>query len=331
MKYEIVSIDSLKPLEKVFPIHLKNLERMIDEDGFVLKAIIADKKTGAILDGSHRYVYFLKSGYKEVPVHWVDYSGESVHVGTHLSHRFLIDGDPGISKKECRERALSGNLFSPRTTRHFFTFRKSDISLPLDQLKKGELVDISNLVADVDVSEEIEHNKKYISEINEEVEIIIQYLEEVSQTKKYLTKQIEVMDQLREVAFFPGKFHPPHIGHVQTILNILPKYRKLIIGVSEHIPKNATSTEPRDIVRALKSFFGSFENIEVCLVEGVLSKKKNLEGLPDFDVLLSGNPKVLSWAKHFNVNVQHVSRSEGMLFNGTGIRDILNRRWEAKN
>lgn len=331
MKYEIVPIDSLKPLEKVFPTHLKNLERTINDDGYMLKALIVDKKNGIVLDGSHRYVYLLKNGFKAAPVYFVDYGGEDVRVGTHLVHRFLIDEDSGISKAECRERALSGNLFSPRTTRHFFTFRKSDIFLSLDQLKKAEPVDVSNLIADVDVSEEIEHNREYIDEINEEVEIIIQYLEEVSQTKKYLTNQIEAMDQSREVAFFPGKFHPPHIGHVQTILNILPKYRKLIIGVSEHMPKNATITEPRDIVHALKSFFNSFENIEVCLVEGVLSKKKDLEGLPDFDVLLSGNPKVLSWANRLKVNVQYIPRSEGMLFNGSGIRDILKRRWEAKN
>jgi hypothetical protein len=228
MKYEIVPIDSLKPLEKVFPTHLKNLEGSINTDGYMLKALIIDKKSGMVLDGSHRYVYLLKNGFKEAPVYLVDYDGEDVRVGTHLVHRFLIDEDSGISKGECIERSLSGNLFSPRTTRHFFTFRKSDIFLPLDQLKKGKPVDVSNLIFDVDVSEEIEHNREYINEINEEVEIIIQYLEEVSQTKKYLTKQIEAMDQSREVAFFPGKFHPPHIGHVQTILNILPKYRKCV-------------------------------------------------------------------------------------------------------
>ena len=68
MKYEIVPISRLRPLEKVFPEHLKNLETMINNDGFLLKAIIIDKKTGIVLDGSHRYVYLLKNGYKEAPV-----------------------------------------------------------------------------------------------------------------------------------------------------------------------------------------------------------------------------------------------------------------------
>ena len=327
MNYEIVPISKLIPLEKVFPTHLKNLEEMINKDGFVLKAVIADKKTGAILDGSHRYVYFLKNGYKEVPVYWVDYGGEDIRVGTHLSHRFLIDGTSGISKKECRERALSGNLFPPRTTRHFFTFRKSDISLPLNKLKKGSLIDVSHLIVDVGVSDEIDQKEKYLSEINEEVEVIINYLSEVSQTKKYLTEQTKLMKQSRKVAFFPGKFHPPHIGHILTILNILPKYRKLVIGVTEDIPKKKVTTA-NGVAGTLNLFFKSFDNVEIVLISGVLTEKKSLANLPEFDVLLSGNNDVLKWAENNGIESQYTPRSEGFLCSGTEIRAVLGEKDE---
>jgi len=326
MKYAIVPIGNLKPLEKVFPIHLKNLEEMINRDGFVLKAIIADKKTGTILDGSHRYVYFLKNGYKRVPVHRVDYDAEDIRVGTHLSHRFLIDGDSGISKKECRERALSGDLFSPRTTRHFFTFRKSDISLPLSKLKKGSPVDVNHLIADVDVSDEIEHNKKYINEINEETEVIIQYLEEVSQTKRYLIEQVECMDKTRQVAFFPGKFHPPHLGHIQTINKILSKYKKVIVGVTGDVPTTGAVTNSEQIYLLLKDFFEGIGNIEVIFIEGTLTKKNDAKGLPKFDVLLSGNENVINWAHKYGINAKYVDRSEGFLCSGTEIRIILGEK-----
>jgi len=323
MKYDIISIDKLVPLEKVFPTHLKNLEDMIERDGFILKAIIADKKTGVIIDGSHRYVYFLKKGVKEVPVYLVDYMDENIRVGTELKHRFLINEDSNISKIECIERALKGNLFPPRTTRHFFTFRKVDISVPLNQLKKGKPKNVSHLIAEVETSYEIFHNKKYINEIVEEVEIIINYLSEVSETKKYLINQTTLMKNSLQVAFFPGKFHPPHLGHVQTILNMLPKYRKLIIGVSEDIPKDKIITKPDNIISVLKSFFITFENLEICKISGTLIKKKNLKGLPDFDILLSGNLDVLNWAKQFNIKAEYVPRSEGMMFSGTEIRTDL--------
>lgn len=322
MRYEIVPIDILIPLEKVFFNHLKNLEDLINKDGFVLKAIIADKNTGMILDGSHRYVYFLKNGYKEVPVHFIDYSDENVRVGTHLNHRFLINENSGISKKECIDRALSADLFTPRTTRHFFTFRKEDISLPLSQLKTGDLIDVAHLISDANVVDEIAHNEKYIDEINEEVETIINYLSEVSQIKKYLTEQIALMKQNRKIGFFPGKFHPPHVGHILTMLKILPKYKKLIIGVTEDIP-NKKVINISGIISTLNLFFSEFDNVEIIPIKGVLIERETLVGLPKFDVLLSGNDDVLVWAKNRGVEGRYVSRSEGFLCSGTEIRDSL--------
>jgi len=322
MRYKIVPIDNLIPLEKVFPTHLKNLEKMIDDDGFMLKALIIDKKTGTILDGSHRYVYLLKKGFKEAPVYIADYDDEDVRVGTHLNHRFFIDGDSGISKKECRERALSGNIFPPRTTRHFFTFRKDDISLPLSRLEKGKPVDVTHLIADVDINEEIAHNETYIKEINEEVESIIKYLSEVTKTKEYLLNQTLLMKKSMKIAFFPGKFHPPHLGHLKTLLDLSNKYNKLIVGVSEHKPENVVTTVD-NIILILKDLFKNHSNIEVVKIIGVLIEKEDTEGLPVFDILLSGNESVLSWADSLGLTSEFVDRSDGYLFSGTEIRDEL--------
>ena len=323
MNYEIVPICKLIPLEKVFPTHLKNLEEMINADGFVLKAIIADRKTGAILDGSHRYVYFLKNGYKEVPVYWADYDDENIRVGSRLGHRFLIDSDITITKKECRRRALAGELFPPRTTRHFFTFRKSDISLNLSSLEKGDSVDVSSLIADVSVADEIDHNKGYISEIDEEINTIVNYLSEVTQTKEYLERQISLMDQSRKVAFFPGKFHPPHLGHLCTILDLVPKFRKIIIGVSEDRPKDFECTTPDRVIEIMKLVFKNFDNIEVVLIDGVLTERTSMDGLPDFDILISGNKDVLDWANDVGILCECTPRSPGFLYSGTEIRQIL--------
>ena len=41
---EIVKIEKLKPLEKVFPNHLKNLSKMIFENNVIQTPIIADQK-----------------------------------------------------------------------------------------------------------------------------------------------------------------------------------------------------------------------------------------------------------------------------------------------
>ena len=54
----IYEINKLKPLEKVYPNHLNILSNMIINSGKVLSPIIADKETGIVLDGSHRYIFF---------------------------------------------------------------------------------------------------------------------------------------------------------------------------------------------------------------------------------------------------------------------------------
>ena len=95
----IISIDHLKPLEKVFLYHLKNLSDMIFKEGIVHNPIIADKESGIVLDGSHRYIFFLMNGFKEVPVKFVDYSDEHIRVGSRLIHRYLVDGKIEISKE----------------------------------------------------------------------------------------------------------------------------------------------------------------------------------------------------------------------------------------
>lgn len=194
---ELVELEKLKPLEKVFPNHLKNLTAMILDSKIIQSSIIADKKTGIVLDGSHRYVFFLQNGYKYAPVRYVDYDNENIRVGSMLIHRHLIDHKNILSKVEIKNRGLTGNLFPPRTTRHFFPFRKNEhVNILLADIEKGEPVDVVELIEDVNIDFEIEHNKNYITEIQNEIDEIIRYLEEVRQTKKYLFNQIESMEGL---------------------------------------------------------------------------------------------------------------------------------------
>lgn len=196
MKYELVPIEKLRPVEHVFAHHLKNLTEMIYRDGVMKFPLIVEKEHGIVLDGSHRYIFLLHESFKLVPVIYVNYNNPHIRVGTHLMHRHVINGPVNISKREVIRRGLEGDLFSPRVTRHFFPFRKYDsIDVPLTKLKKGEKRDVSKYIADVDIQEEIVHNKKYLSEIEEEIDEMIRYLEEVRLLKKYLNKQVEEMEK----------------------------------------------------------------------------------------------------------------------------------------
>jgi L-serine kinase (ADP) len=191
---EISKIASLKPLEMVFPSHLANLSKMIISSGVVTSPIIADKKTGVVLDGSHRYIFFLSNGYTEVPVKFVNYMDENIRVGTNLMHRHIDDGQTGISKEEVIRRGLSGEIYPPRTTRNFFPFRKNAFTeIKLSDLNKSKPINVDHYIAKVDVDYEVNHNLEYLEEIEFEIDEIIRYLDEIRMTRLYLKRQIEEM------------------------------------------------------------------------------------------------------------------------------------------
>lgn len=125
-----------------------------------------------------------------------------------------------------------------------------------------------------------------------------------------------------KIAFFPGKFHPPHLGHLKTLIDLSDNYDKLIIGVSEHIPTNAV-TDVDNIISILKSLFKNYDNVEIIKIKGVLVEKSDISDLPKFDILISGNEDVLLWAKKLKIPNKFVERSEGFFFSGTEIRNEL--------
>ena len=122
VQFKLVDTDSLRPIEKINPRHYGEIEADIMKQGTMLMPLIVDKASHAVLDGSHRYAFLVKHGYRFAPVLLCEYDDESIFVGTHLGHRFEHNNSKWISKKHVRATAISGNLYEPRTTRHFFSF-----------------------------------------------------------------------------------------------------------------------------------------------------------------------------------------------------------------
>ena len=190
---EIEEMSKIKPLEKVLPNHLANIESMILEDGLMFKPLIVDKKYNIVLDGSHRYAFLLKFGYKKAPVIKVDYDDETIFVGKDLKHRYLIDKNLKLSKSKVIEAALNEKLLDARTTRHFFPFRKVNFPVELKKLIPGKLNNIDFLIEKTNIQNEIKKNLLYINEIGEELKILGNYIDEQNDIKTYLTNQVNMM------------------------------------------------------------------------------------------------------------------------------------------
>lgn len=188
-EFKLIPVASLRPIEKINPHHFYGIEEDIMASGTMRRPLIVDRVTLAVLDGSHRYALLVKHGYALAPVILCDYDDESIFVGTHLGHRFEFDAKKWISKKHVRATAISGQLYEPRTTRHFFPFRKMDVPTSLNTLKPSAMKPIDHLMAHVTGEEEIASNNDYIKELQRELETLKVYAEEQASVLNWLEKQ----------------------------------------------------------------------------------------------------------------------------------------------
>lgn len=187
---QLIPLNKLKPIEKVFRNHLNHISDQINKDGCINQPLIIDKTDHIILDGSHRYAYLKANGFTLVPVIMVDYSSSLISVGSNLTHRFINTHKTTITKQDVINKALNNELFTPRQTRHFFPFRKEEHPVKLEYLKKSESINIDYLISSDDISKQIKHNSNYIKEIDTELELLNKYVQEQLRVKEYLHNQI---------------------------------------------------------------------------------------------------------------------------------------------
>ncbi len=188
-EFRILETKSLRPIEKINPRHFSGIEDEILKCGVLNKPLIVDKLSMAVLDGSHRYAFLVKYGYGLAPVLLVDYDDESIFVGNHLGHRFEFSDNKWISKQHVRATAISGKLYEPRTTRHFFPFRKKDCLTQLNILEPNGLRSIDHLIAAVSDSEEVAMNEAYMCELQVELVVLTKYIDEQKEVLAWLDKQ----------------------------------------------------------------------------------------------------------------------------------------------
>lgn len=194
-EFKIVKTKDLRPLEKINPNHYFGIEADILSCGVMNKPLIVDRSSMTVLDGSHRYALLLKHGFELAPVIMCDYDNESIFVGNHLGHRFKVDEKKWISKQHVRATAISGNLYEPRTTRHFFPFRKDNHPTELSTLQAAEPRDITHLIASVTKEQELAKNEEYIDELKYELSTLKGYVEEQQKVREWLIRQNEYISK----------------------------------------------------------------------------------------------------------------------------------------
>ena len=132
MKVELVPLGVLRPHEQILPKKVDQLEKMTHRWNAYTKPLLIDRATGTILDGHHRYQVAQRLELLCVPCVLIDYLEDSL---------IELDiwpncGRDEVTKNEVIQAALSGNLFTPKTSRHRLSDHLPPIAVPLSRLRK---------------------------------------------------------------------------------------------------------------------------------------------------------------------------------------------------
>jgi hypothetical protein len=127
----LVDINWLKEHEQIVSEERvqKLLQSTIEWDAYKMPLLV-DSKSGAILDGHHRYAVGRAMGLSRLPAILVDYlNDETISVDV-----WPDCGLDCLSKEDVIEMSLSKDVFPPKTSKHDFVSSFTPIHVPLSKL-----------------------------------------------------------------------------------------------------------------------------------------------------------------------------------------------------
>lgn len=125
----LVPLDWLKAHEEHVEDRVQELLRRFEQTGCVDYAVVADARTGTVVDGHHRLETLRRLGARLVPAVLVDYMDPAITV------RAWREAEKAPTKEEVVARAAKGQLYPPKTTRHDFVRVLDPVDVPLDVLR----------------------------------------------------------------------------------------------------------------------------------------------------------------------------------------------------
>ncbi|OGY45821.1 MAG: hypothetical protein A2744_00230 [Candidatus Buchananbacteria bacterium RIFCSPHIGHO2_01_FULL_44_11] len=125
---KLVNLEKLKAHERVGKNRLAEAKKIISSNRFFTKPIVVEKEHLIILDGHHRAEALKDLGYRKIPAYLVDYADKKIKVSSRRRGRI-------INKNLIIKRALSGQLYPFRTSRHLILNRPKNFKIKLSKLK----------------------------------------------------------------------------------------------------------------------------------------------------------------------------------------------------
>lgn len=127
--YTLVALGWLKAHEQFVEQRVAELVHHFQHRGAIDYAIVADERTGTIVDGHHRFEALRRIGVTRAPAVLIDYMDPRITVHT------WREDEKAPEKQEVLARAAEGRLFPPKSTRHDFVRVLDPVDVPLSQLR----------------------------------------------------------------------------------------------------------------------------------------------------------------------------------------------------
>jgi len=130
VRVQLIPIEVLKPHEQVIQKKVTQLEKMTMRWNAYTKPLLVDGATGTILDGHHRFEIAKRLGLQCLPCVVVDYLEDDS-----IALMLWPNSDREvITKQDVIDAGMSGDLMSPKTSRHLLSDDLPPISVPLSRL-----------------------------------------------------------------------------------------------------------------------------------------------------------------------------------------------------
>jgi nicotinamide mononucleotide adenylyltransferase len=145
-----------------------------------------------------------------------------------------------------------------------------------------------------------------------------------------------VKPEPNKTAIFSGRFSPPHLGHLHTILNIAKIYGRVLVVILDYPDREVCSAdEARDIFNGI--FDAMFPETTRSTIQVIINDIHFATiGFAQYDTLLrnnglclnhsiylSGNQEVLENMKREGIKHRYFPRTDDYLYTGTKIREQI--------
>jgi hypothetical protein len=142
-----------------------------------------------------------------------------------------------------------------------------------------------------------------------------------------------------KTGIFSGRFDPPHIGHLFTILKLASIYGKIVVVILDY-PERETCSAERARQLFDKLFHIIFPEISFSKIDIIVNSihfgkitfseydllLRNIGACYNHTVYLSGNDEVLKHMNNEQIPYERVERSEEEIYTGTIIRKEMKNK-----